>query len=113
MAVAMERESTEYVYIGITGDVPSVGVEVAFLAAGVRPTSPDWETAVLIDDSGHALWNEAIASGVTGDYFAACLIGAFGGGTVTLTAGDYQVWVRITDVTEQPVKIAPVVLTVN
>jgi hypothetical protein len=113
MAVAMERESTEYIYVGITGNVPATGVEMAFLTAGVRPTSPDWETAVLIGSDVHALWNEAVASGVTGDYFAACLIGAFGGGTVTLSAGDYQVWLRITDTTEQPVKIAPVVLTVN
>ncbi len=113
MAVAIERETTEYVFIGVTGTVPATGVEVAFLAAGVRPTGGDWETAVLINDSGHALWTEALGSGVTGDYFIGILVGAFGGGTVTLVAGDYQVWIRITDTTEQPVKIAPVVLTVN
>lgn len=112
MPITIQRESTEYVFLGLTGGVPATGVEMAFLAAGVRPTSPDWKTSVLIDTDVHALWTEAIAAGVTGDYYAARLIGAFGGNTVTLTAGDYQVWVRVTDTTEQPVKLAPVVLTV-
>lgn len=112
MPITIQRESTEYVFLGLTGAVPATGVEMAFLAAGARPTGGDWETAVLIDDSGHALWTEAQDAGVTGAYFAARLIGSFGGNTVTLTAGDYQVWVRVTDTTEQPVKIAPVVLTV-
>lgn len=113
MAVSLERETTEYVFVGATGSVPATGVEVAFLAAGVRPTTPDWETGIVVNNSGHALWPEAIATGLTGDYYIAILVGAFGGGTVVLTAGDYQVWVRITDTTEQPVKIAPVVLTIN
>ena len=113
MAVEMERESTEYLYVGITGDVPDTGVEMAFLTAGARPTAPDWEGAVLIDTDAHDLWADALASGVVGTYFAAVLVGAYGGTGVELTAGDYQVWVRVTDTTEQPVKISPVVLTVN
>lgn len=112
MAITMERESTEYVFLGVTGDVPATGAEMAFLTAGTRPTT-EWETATVVNNSGHALWPEAIATGLTGDYYVAILVGSFGGGTVVLTAGDYQVWLRITDTTEQPVKIAPVVLTVN
>lgn len=112
MAITMERESTEYVYLGVTGTVPATSVEVAFLAAGVRPTT-EWVAATLVGDSGHALWGEAVASGVTGTYYVARLVGSFGGTGSVLTAGDYQVWLRITDTTERPVKIAPVVLTVN
>lgn len=113
MAIEVERESTEYLYLGITGAIPATGAEMAFLTAGSRPESGDWKAAVLIDSDVHALWAEAVASGVTGDYYVARLIGGFGGNDVTLTAGDYQVWVRVTDTTEQPVKIAPVALTVN
>lgn len=113
MPIEMERESTEYLYLGITGSLPATGVEMAFLTAGARPTSPDWNAAVLVDTDAHDLWAEALASGVTGTYFAAVLVGAYGASGVELVAGDYQVWVRVTDTTEQPVKIAPVVLTVN
>ncbi len=59
----MERESTEYLYFGSTGQPPSVGVEVAFLAAEVRPTSGDWKAAVVVT-SEHALWADAVSSGV-------------------------------------------------
>jgi hypothetical protein len=113
MALTLERETTEYIYLGVTGNVPSTGVEFAFLAAGVRPTEPDWEPGVLIDSDAHALWDDAVASGVTGDYYIAILIGSFGGNTVVLTQGDYQVWVRLTDTTERPVRIVSEVLTIQ
>lgn len=112
MAISIERETTEYLYLGATGDVPSTGAEVAFLAAGIRPTEPDWEPATVVDSDVHALWADAVASGVTGDFYVAILVGSFGGGTVVLTQGDYQVWVRLTDSTERPVRIAPVALEV-
>lgn len=111
MAITLQRESTEYVYMGFTGAVPSVGAEVAFLAAGVRPTT-EWKAGVVVNNSGHALWADAIASGITGTYYVARLIGSFGGNDLVLTAGDYQPWVRLTDVTERPVRIAPVALTI-
>lgn len=111
MAVTIQRESTEYVYIGVTGALPATGVETAFLAAGTRPTT-EWDTSILVNNSGHALWDEAVASGVTGTYYIARLIGSFGGTGEVLSAGDYQAWVRITDTTERPVMIAPVVLTI-
>lgn len=105
MSLVMQRESTEYIYLGVAGDVPSVGAECAFLDAGARPTGPDWEDATVVTDSD-PLWPDAQSSGATGDYYVVILIGSFGGGTVVLTPGDYQVWVRLTDATEQPVRIA-------
>lgn len=106
MTATLQRESTEYVYIGVTGDIPSVGAEVAFLDAGTRPTT-EWSTAIIVDDDQHVLWDDAIASGATGNYFLARLIGSFGSGGVELTQGTYQAWVRLTDTDEQPVLIAP------
>lgn len=106
MTAILQRESTEYVYIGVTGDVPSVGAETAFLAAGTRPTT-EWSTAELVTDNTHALWADAQASSATGDYFVARLIGSFGTGGEALGPGSYQCWVRLTDTTEQPVLIAP------
>jgi hypothetical protein len=111
MAVTLQRESTEYVYFGFTGDVPATGAEVAFLAAGTRPTT-EWKTAIVVNNSGHALWNDAQASGVTGDYFIARLVGSFGANDLVLSPGDYQPWVRLTDTTERPVRIAPVTVTI-
>lgn len=107
----LQVESTEYLYMGLTGDVPAVGAEVAFLAAGVRPTEPDWNDAVVVTDAD-PLWNDASASGITGAYYVAILVGGFGGTGVVLAAGDYQTWLRLTDTTEQPVRIAPTALEV-
>lgn len=108
----IDRDSTEYLYIGWTGDPPSVGAEVAFMDAGDRPTEPDWQEALIVDDV-HALWADAVASGVTGDYYVAILVGSFGGNTVVLTgATAYQPWNRLTDTTERPIRIAPVTVEV-
>lgn len=112
MALEIQRESTEYVFTGWTGDVPAVGGDLAFLAAGVRPTTGDWKPAVVVDDSGDALWPDAVLSGVAGTYYIAIKIGAYNGGTLTLTPGDYQVWARLTDTDEQPVRIVPTTVTV-
>lgn len=112
MALSIERETTEYLFFGVTGDVPSVGAEVAFLDSGVRPTEQDWETGILVVDSGSPLWADAVASGATGDYFVAILVGSFGGNEVILTPGDYQPWLRLTDTVERPVRIAPIALEV-
>lgn len=105
MTLVMQRESTEYIYLGVAGDVPSAGAKCAFLIAGVRPTAGDWKTATVVI-VGDPLYASAVASGVTGSYFVAIRIGAFASGTVTLTPGDYQVWVQLTDTVEQPVRIA-------
>ncbi|WP_214103247.1 hypothetical protein [Acrocarpospora catenulata] len=112
MATVLQRESTEFIYSGVDGDVPSVGAEMAFLAAAVRPTSGDWEQAVLVPDNSHPLWADAVASGLLGDYYVAILVGAYGGTGVVLAPGDYQVWLRLTDTVEQPVRIAPTALEI-
>jgi len=109
----MQRESTEFIYIGVTGTVPS-SAKVAFLTAGVRPTSGDWQSALLVTSSADPLWADAVASGATGTYYVARLVGAFGGTGAILTApADYQVWIQLTGTTEQPVRIAPVVLSIQ
>jgi hypothetical protein len=107
----IQRESTEYVYLGVQGSIPS-SAELAFLDAGTRPTSGDWHSSTLVTSSGDPLWADAQASGATGDYFVALLIGAFGGIGIILTAGDYQVWLRLTGAVEQPVRIAPATLEI-
>lgn len=109
MATEIQRESTEYVYVGVTGSAPSVGAETAFLAAGIRPTV--WDAAIVVD-SEHALWADAQASGATGDYYVARLVGTFGGSGAQLDPDDYQQWVRLTDTVERPVLIAPVAVTI-
>ncbi|MEV0968523.1 hypothetical protein [Microtetraspora glauca] len=112
MSVVLQHESTEYLYFGVTGEPPSSGAEVALLSGGARPTSGDWKPAVVVGDSGHALWADAVASGVKGDYYVALLVGSFGGNVVAPPQGDYQPWLRLTDTTEQPVRIAPVALEI-
>jgi hypothetical protein len=107
----IQLESTEYVYLGIEGTVPT-SAQLAFLAAGSRPTEPDWITATIIDAPTDSLWDDAVASGAQGDYFVARLIGSFGGTGTVLSIGDYQVWVRLTGGTERPVRIAPASLEI-
>lgn len=67
-------------------------VQMAFVAPGTNPGVGDWQAAI---------WDTATANGV---YTALCLIGP--GGTITLPAGVYSVWVKITDSPEIPVRQA-------
>src|SRR5690625_761112 len=110
MATLMQAESTEFVFIGVNGSVPSVGAEVAFLTQGARPQAGDWETAAVVTSEADPLWSDAVASGVKGDYYVAILVGPFGDTGVTVEPDDYQVWLRLTDTIEQPVRIAPTAL---
>lgn len=110
--LSLQRETTEYVYIGVTGDPPATTQEVAFLTAGMRPVENDWTEAVLVDDAMHALWDDASAV-AEGDYFVAILIGAFGPDGLELDPGDYVVWLRLTDTVERPVRIAPTALVIE
>ena len=112
MSLVMQRETTEYVYIGVEGDTVSGDVEVAFLDAEQRPDTGDWSAAEKVDSDSHDLWDDAQSSGVAGDWYAARLIGDFGTGGLELTPGDYQVWLRLTDDTERPVRIAPVTVEI-
>ncbi len=112
MSVVIQRESTEYIYLGSTGSPPSVGADVAILAQDVRPTAEDWNEGTIVDNESHPLWSDAVSSGVTGDYYVALLVGSFGGNPVAPGPGDYQVWLQLTDDPEQVVRIAPVALEV-
>jgi hypothetical protein len=108
----IDRDSTEYLYIGVSGQVPSVGAEIAFVQPPARPTAPDWNDAVVVPNSSDPLWADAVASGVTGNYYVAILVGAFGTGGVELVPNDYQAWLRLTDTIEQPVRVAPAAVEV-
>ena len=112
MSVTLQRESTEFVYVGVTGDVPSGSVEVAFLEAASRPTSGEWETAIKVDDELHSLWSDASSSAASGEWYAAILVGDYGTEGIVLAEGDYQVWLRFTDSDERPVRIAPTTLVI-
>ena len=67
-------------------------VTMAFSAAGVDPVAGDYKTAS---------W-ETDATTTPSTYYARCLVGP--AGTVTLAAGTYEVWVKVTDSPEIPVK---------
>lgn len=112
MAAQLQRESTEFIYIGVSGAIPSDGAEIAFMDnAESRPTD-EWEEAIVVEDAQHELWADAQASGISGDYYIARLIGSFGDGGSELAPGTYQPWVRLTDTVEQPVLIAPEVVEI-
>lgn len=106
----IDRASTEFLYFGVTGDQPDTA-EVAFMAAGARPTSTDWHSAIIVGDSTHALWADAQASGVAGDYYLARLVGPYNN-TLVLDPDDYQPWGQLTGPIERPVRIFPVAVTV-
>lgn len=65
-------------------------VQLAFTTAGADPQTGDFHAAT---------WQ-----GATSPYVAQILVGP--GGTVTLTAGLYAVWVKVTDSPEIPILYA-------
>lgn len=65
---------------GQQADPTSGQVSFAFTANDVVPASGDWNTGS---------WDTAL----TGEYLAQCLVGP--SGTVTLAAGSYDVWVKV------------------
>ena len=67
-------------------------VEMAFPAVTVDPVGGDWKAST---------W-ETDATATPTRYYARCLVGT--GGTVVLAVGLYDVWVRVTDSPEIPVK---------
>jgi hypothetical protein len=100
--LAISSASTEYIRVPVasersgapydpTGDT----VVMAFLAGAGPPESGDWKTAS---------WDTDVTT-YPPTYLAQCLIGP-SGGTVTLTAGVWSVWVKITDSPEVPVRRA-------
>lgn len=72
---------------GVDANPTSGTVEFAFIpdsASNPNPVSGDWKAGS---------WESALDGGVY-SYWGRCLIGS--GGVVTLTAGSYDVWVRVT-----------------
>ena len=71
---------------GSAVDITSGTVTMAFTAVGTEPVSGDWKTAS---------W-ETDATRTPNRYYARCLVGP--SGTVTLTDGTYDVWVKVSGV---------------
>lgn len=94
MPLEIDRLSREYVYWPIVTDnvISGATAEVALLAdPTAHPEESDWETAEIFVNEVRILLGP--------------------GGTVELSPGDYQSWVRITDNPERPVR-KPGVVTV-
>lgn len=100
--LTVSRASTEFIRVPIAAQSSGVAanptgdtVVMAFLAGAGPPESGDWKTASWDTD----------ATTYPPTYAAQCLVGP-AGGTVTLAAGVYSVWVKVTDSPEVPVKRA-------
>jgi hypothetical protein len=95
-ALALEYVPVNVVYLKAGSFINPTGdsVQMAFTTPGVAPTGPDYKAAI---------W-ETDATSTPTRYNALCLVGP--GGTVTLAAGLYDVWVKVTDSPEIPVEKA-------
>jgi hypothetical protein len=86
--------STEYVQVPVSIIVsgtpinPTTDVVQFAFTKGTKPTNPDWIAG---------LWDTA-----PGGYLAQCLVGPNGG--VSLALGTYQIWLKIFDAPETPVR---------
>lgn len=92
MTEVIPAGSLQYVKVPIAPKVSGAIVDptadvvtMAFMASGSAPSSGDLKTAS---------W-ETVSTDVHYPYRARCLVGP--GGTVTLTAGLYTVWVKVVD----------------
>ncbi len=99
MIAEISTASLEYVRVrvqatssGVAVNPTGDSVSMAFLTTNVAPVSGDFKTATWDTD--------ATTTPVT--YRAQCLVGP--SGTVTLAAGTYAVWVKVTDSPEVVVK---------
>jgi hypothetical protein len=102
-SLSQSAQSTEYVLVAVSArengaliDPTSDTVQMAFPVHGVAPVSGDfksasWETDATVTPAVH---------------YARCLVGPGVGAAVALTVGDYEVWVRIVDTPEVPVRRA-------
>ena len=86
---SIDRDSLEYVKIPVTTPpgitISSQVVEIAVVAQTGRPGALDWRTGSWEDNTARIL---------------------IGPTALALTAGTYNVWVRITDSPEKPVLLA-------
>lgn len=85
---------------GSVVDLSADVVQMAFPVSEVAPVSGDWKAAAWETDT----------TSVPPRYLARCLVGP--GGTVTLTAGLYDIWVKVTHSPEIPALQASEKLTV-
>lgn len=99
MLAEISAASVEYVRVPVSAtasgaavDPTADTVQMAFIATAAAPGVSDWKTAS---------W-ETDATTTPDTYYARCLVGS----AVTLTAGTYTVWVKVTDSPETPVKRA-------
>lgn len=87
--------SKEYLFFWVAGALGTEDVDVAFIQAA-EPESGDWKTAS---------WENVVPAGAD----AQILIGP--GTTAALADGTYHAWVRVTALTEQPVRYSgPIVI---
>lgn len=93
--------STEYVRVAVSAttsgaavDPTADTVQMAFTAEGVAPVAGDWKTSS---------W-EVDATTNPDTYYARCLVGP--SGTVALSAALFDVWVKISDSPEVPIRKA-------
>jgi hypothetical protein len=91
--------SLEYVRVpvaarssGLAVNPTADAVAMAFTAAGVNPTSGDWQTGSWETDS----------TTTPATYFARCLVGP--GGTFVPVVTTYDVWLKVTDAPEIPAR---------
>lgn len=98
MSLTLSTLSLEYVLVPVSAtvagrhvDISADTVAMAFPVADALPLTGDWKTAS---------W-ETVGSRPT-SYLARCLVGP--GGTVTLTAGTFDIWVRVADSPEVPAR---------
>lgn len=95
MATSIPALSTEYVRVQVTAS--SAG-------AVVNPTSDTIQFAFPATTVQPSVWYSGSWETISGVYYARCLVGPTGG-VVTLTVGNsYDVWVKITDSPEVPVR---------
>lgn len=96
--LTLSQLTREYVRVAVdagrtaTGaaiDPTSLAVAMAFKASGL-PADADWQPAVWSTQQGR--------------YFAACLIGPGGAPALALAVGRYDVYLRLTDNPEVPVR---------
>ncbi|WP_219470840.1 hypothetical protein [Nonomuraea rhizosphaerae] len=85
----MSSLSREFLYVYVEGATGHEAVELAFTAPDVKPVADDWHSAE---------WEPPQPDGAD----AKILVGP-GENAVTLPAGTYQAWVRVTAVDETPV----------
>lgn len=97
MPAILSAISLEYVQVPVlanlgTGPYNPTGdaVQMAFVHPRATPGFSDWLAAVWKTDT----------TGTLPKYYSCCLVGP--GGTITLTPGQYDVWVKITDSPEVP-----------